>query len=82
MTGKRASRRLSHPAPGRRLSRGRDGGDGGRAAEAGAAAIKERDDDGRAPPGGSAEARAATMVVHDGSKRSAMSREQVAKSRS
>ena len=54
----------------------------GGAAEAGAAATGMLDDGERAPPGGSAEARAATMVVRDDGKRSAMSREQVAKSRS
>ena len=51
-------------------------------AEAGAAASEGRVDGERAPPGGSAEARASTMVVRDDGKRSAMSREQVAKSRS
>ena len=40
------------------------------------------DDGERAPPGGSAEARAATKVVRDVGKRSAMSRERVAKRRS
>ena len=40
------------------------------------------DDGERAPPGGSAEARAATMVVRDDGKPCAMSREQVAKCRS
>ena len=49
---------------------------------AGAAASEGRVDGERAPPGGSAEARASTMVVRDDGKRSAMSREQVAKSRS
>ena len=54
----------------------------GCADEAGAASSGMLDDGERAPPGGSAEARAATMVVRDDGKRSAMSREQVAKSRS
>ena len=51
-------------------------------AEAGAAASEGRDDGERAPPGGSAEARASTMVVRDDGQCRAMSREQVAKSRS
>ena len=51
-------------------------------AEAGAAATNGRDEGERGPPGGAAGAGAAAMVVRDDSKRSAMSREQVAKSRS
>ena len=47
-----------------------------------AVASEGRNDGERAPPGGSAEARAATLVVRDEYKRSALSREQVAKSRS
>ena len=54
----------------------------GGAAEAGAAATGMLDDGERAPPGGSAEARAATMVEREDGNRCAMSREQVAKSRS
>ena len=68
-------------------SKGRDDGErappGGSAEDEAraAAASKGRDNGERAPPGGSAEARASTMVVRDDGKRSAMSREQVAKSR-
>ena len=60
---------MRHPAAQPRPGR-RGGGDGG------------LDDSERVPPGGSAEAREATMGMRDDGERSAISREQVAKRRS